>query len=362
MKCIIFNREDYGGYWRRTFAAFIDGIILSIFYGFISSLEISGMAILQLIIFFVYMIGFKSYRGTTPGYRLFGMKIISINGDKANFIQIVVRMISATFSALCLGLGFIWIAFDKNRQAWHDKIAGTYVLCTTAENSRSTEISRAGLINYKAFGFVAFSICIIVVGLFGVLTQTIKKSDAYNLSVLFIKENQSIQGMVGHQLKFGHFPGGEISFEGDSGSAELIINVSGEKGEIYVCPSLEKRNGQWIIHNAWILNKDGDPITQINTEYTSEVDQTHTEVNTETEESIIEQGNFYFYKGQYRKSLHYYNRAVGINPNSADAYMLRGLAQTNLGQTDVGCNDLYKACALGKCNGLDLAKDKGDCK
>jgi len=31
-------------------------------------------------------------------------------------------------SALPIGLGFIWIAIDENRQAWHDKIAGTVVV------------------------------------------------------------------------------------------------------------------------------------------------------------------------------------------------------------------------------------------
>jgi uncharacterized RDD family membrane protein YckC len=27
-----------------------------------------------------------------------------------------------------LSLGFLWLAFDRKRQGWHDKIAGTYVL------------------------------------------------------------------------------------------------------------------------------------------------------------------------------------------------------------------------------------------
>ncbi|HEY4989416.1 MAG TPA: AIR carboxylase family protein, partial [Opitutaceae bacterium] len=31
-------------------------------------------------------------------------------------------------SVLALGLGFIWIAFDREKQGWHDKIAGTVVV------------------------------------------------------------------------------------------------------------------------------------------------------------------------------------------------------------------------------------------
>ena len=31
-------------------------------------------------------------------------------------------------SALILLLGFLWILWDKDRQGWHDKIAGTLVV------------------------------------------------------------------------------------------------------------------------------------------------------------------------------------------------------------------------------------------
>jgi len=27
-----------------------------------------------------------------------------------------------------LGLGFLWIVWDPERQAWHDRVAGTYVV------------------------------------------------------------------------------------------------------------------------------------------------------------------------------------------------------------------------------------------
>lgn len=31
-------------------------------------------------------------------------------------------------SALVLYLGYLWAIFDKDRQSWHDKIAGTVVV------------------------------------------------------------------------------------------------------------------------------------------------------------------------------------------------------------------------------------------
>ena len=50
--------------------------------------------------------------GTIPG---FGKMFVR---------EIVGRFISGDFN----GLGYFWAIFDKNSQAWHDKIAGTVVL------------------------------------------------------------------------------------------------------------------------------------------------------------------------------------------------------------------------------------------
>jgi len=33
-------------------------------------------------------------------------------------------------SVECIFIGVIWAAFDANKQGWHDKIAGTYVIRT----------------------------------------------------------------------------------------------------------------------------------------------------------------------------------------------------------------------------------------
>jgi len=38
------------------------------------------------------------------------------------------RWIGMNISSLVIGLGFLWILIDENKQGWHDKIAGTYVV------------------------------------------------------------------------------------------------------------------------------------------------------------------------------------------------------------------------------------------
>jgi uncharacterized RDD family membrane protein YckC len=39
-----------------------------------------------------------------------------------------VRGLSAFLSLAIAGLGFIWVAFDDDKQSWHDKIAGTTIV------------------------------------------------------------------------------------------------------------------------------------------------------------------------------------------------------------------------------------------
>jgi len=37
-------------------------------------------------------------------------------------------LIGRFLSGLFLGLGYFWALFDRNAQAWHDKLAGTVVI------------------------------------------------------------------------------------------------------------------------------------------------------------------------------------------------------------------------------------------
>ena len=49
-------------------------------------------------------------------------------GGKASTSQLVGRYFGYFISGIPLGLGIIWIAFDRRKQGWHDKLAGTVVV------------------------------------------------------------------------------------------------------------------------------------------------------------------------------------------------------------------------------------------
>jgi len=65
----------------------------------------------------------------TPGKLLLDCRIVDARTlGKPGFGQFLLRYLGYLLSALALGLGFLWILFDKRRQGWHDKLARTLVI------------------------------------------------------------------------------------------------------------------------------------------------------------------------------------------------------------------------------------------
>lgn len=70
-----------------------------------------------------------SFFGGTIGKILTGTKIVSPSGEKIGFWRAFFRNhIGYMVSGVFLWLGFIWVLVDKERRAWHDQIADTYVI------------------------------------------------------------------------------------------------------------------------------------------------------------------------------------------------------------------------------------------
>jgi uncharacterized RDD family membrane protein YckC len=67
-------------------------------------------------------------RGATIGGILFDLQVVRLDGRDMDWPTAVVRALSCFLSLVVAGLGFLWIAFDGDKQGWHDKIAGTVVV------------------------------------------------------------------------------------------------------------------------------------------------------------------------------------------------------------------------------------------
>ena len=123
------------GFWIRTFAYIIDGIGIGIVSGIISSITSSGATAsngLNLLIGLAYFAYFWSAQGggQTLGMRVFNLKVIRTDGSALTLTQALIRYVGLFISFVCFAIGVIWVAFDAEKQGWHDKIAGTYVVRT----------------------------------------------------------------------------------------------------------------------------------------------------------------------------------------------------------------------------------------
>lgn len=132
----------YVGFWARVLATLIDSVLimaitlppLLAIYG-LAYLEndeaISGLAdiLISNILPMILVILFWTKKQATPGKMAVSARIVDAETGKAPSVkQCIGRYFAYILSAIPLGLGFLWVAFDPKKQAWHDKLAGTVVV------------------------------------------------------------------------------------------------------------------------------------------------------------------------------------------------------------------------------------------
>ncbi|MBC8096988.1 MAG: RDD family protein [Akkermansiaceae bacterium] len=108
------------GFWERMGAAFLDMALLLIPFVVLGPLG--------LLVALAYFAGMWAWKGTTIGGIVLNHRIVRQDGSPLTFVVALVRGLAAAFSAVVLFLGFFWIGWDSEKQGWHDKIAGTYVV------------------------------------------------------------------------------------------------------------------------------------------------------------------------------------------------------------------------------------------
>jgi uncharacterized RDD family membrane protein YckC len=84
------------------------------------------------VVFAVYCAGFWTLLGRTPGMMVLGLRVVAADGGSPGARRSIVRALGYWISAILL-IGFIWVAIDRQRQGFHDKLAGTYVIYDRAE-------------------------------------------------------------------------------------------------------------------------------------------------------------------------------------------------------------------------------------
>lgn len=141
------------GFGLRLAALLLDGLLLGfltmlliltlgIVFGFLQayapdrSMAVDRLSVGITILFSVaYYVTAWAKSGQTIGKSVLGIKVVGADGKPPSGGKALLRYFGYLVSGLVFALGFVWVVFDRKRQGWHDKIAGTYVVFMDAEFS-----------------------------------------------------------------------------------------------------------------------------------------------------------------------------------------------------------------------------------
>lgn len=135
----------YAGFWIRTAATMVDTILivliifppLFLVYGWDYFTQehtlFWGRGFFDFLLNWIFpsitTLLFWHYGQATPAKMLFDLKIVdATTGQKPSNKQWIVRYVGYFVSILPLGLGLFWVAFDRKKQSFHDKMANTVVI------------------------------------------------------------------------------------------------------------------------------------------------------------------------------------------------------------------------------------------
>ncbi len=156
---------QYAGFWRRLGAFAVDVLLLTVLLLplliLLAKLAPAPQAevvtsanaaplwlvllvedLLPLAIFVFFWVRY----GATPGKMLLECRIIDARtGANPTLLRAILRYFAYLLSALPLGLGFFWIGWDRRKQGFHDKIAGTLVVRVGDHDPQPDDESRKSL-------------------------------------------------------------------------------------------------------------------------------------------------------------------------------------------------------------------------
>ena len=86
------------------------------------------LRLLLAVLIVLYFGWFWTHGGQTLGMKTWKIKLIANDSQNINWKQVLIREITAVISWLCVGLGFAWSIFDKQKRSWHDITSNTRLI------------------------------------------------------------------------------------------------------------------------------------------------------------------------------------------------------------------------------------------
>jgi len=132
--------------------------------GSLPSLIISTFAVITPVSVFLLLSFQTSHGRQTPGNKSMGLVVVDRDGNDLSFSKSVIRNLLWILSALPLGVGLIWAAFDSTGRGWHDKILGTRVV---RKKEGEVKISLLALVSFFLGLFCLFLFIFPLANMFG---------------------------------------------------------------------------------------------------------------------------------------------------------------------------------------------------
>lgn len=141
---------EYVGFWPRVGAALIDTILIGLIsWPLLTAVHGPGHwdgtqpgkgpvdFLVTWVLPAVAVVLFWIYRQATPGKMAISARIVdAATGKPPGTGQLIGRYFGYYVSILPLCAGLIWVAFDRRKQGWHDKLAGTVVVRDKVRGTR----------------------------------------------------------------------------------------------------------------------------------------------------------------------------------------------------------------------------------
>ena len=122
------------GFWRRFGAAFLDGLIVAVPFNILVAVAPDDVAALISLLSIVVGIAYYTVleggaRGQTLGKMALGIRVYDLkNGGPIGYGRAFVRYVGRIVSTIVILLGYLWMLWDREKQTWHDKFAGSVVV------------------------------------------------------------------------------------------------------------------------------------------------------------------------------------------------------------------------------------------
>ena len=135
----------YGGFWVRFLAIILDGIVIGVITSALAVFALGGTTFdhdrsrcrggelhhqrLRCPHRSAVLRGLLGLARADPGMIPFNMRIVMADdGSKPDWVRMLLRYVGLLIGIVIFFLGVIWAGFDRRKQGWHDKMAGTVVV------------------------------------------------------------------------------------------------------------------------------------------------------------------------------------------------------------------------------------------